>query len=157
MKKFFFFLFSFCVTTVCIHAQTSANTSGGEGKGTGGNISYSVGQGVSAVFSGTTGSIYAGVQQAYTIIPVLSNPLVTLKVEVYPNPTTDFLILSFGEQDAVNCNAKLIDVGGKLLSIIQLRENKTKIDVSYLAAGTYFLRVETDKKESIAVFKVIKQ
>ncbi|MCP4553263.1 MAG: T9SS C-terminal target domain-containing protein, partial [Bacteroidetes bacterium] len=50
---------------VFAHGQTTANTSGGEASGSGGAVSYSVGQVVCQTYSGTNGSVAEGVQQPY--------------------------------------------------------------------------------------------
>ena len=48
-------------------AQESVNAYGGDAKGSGGTVAYSVGQIVYTTHTGATGSVAQGVQQAYEI------------------------------------------------------------------------------------------
>ena len=50
-----------------LQAQTSVNATGGDASGSGGSVSYSVGQVVYTTNTGTSGSVAQGVQQPYEI------------------------------------------------------------------------------------------
>lgn len=78
-----------------MHAQETPIASGGDATGSGGTVSYAVGQIVYATDTATTGSVAKGVQQPFEISVVTGiNELgITLGVSVYPNPTTTFLHL----------------------------------------------------------------
>ena len=53
-----------------LQAQTSVNAIGGDATGSGGSVSYSVGQVVYTTNKGTNGSVVEGVQQPYEILVV---------------------------------------------------------------------------------------
>lgn len=50
-----------------LQAQTSVNATDGDVSGSGGSVSYSVGQVVYTTHTGTSGSVAEGVQQPYEI------------------------------------------------------------------------------------------
>jgi len=79
-----------------LQAQTSINATDGNASGSGGSVSYSVGQVVYTTNTGTTGSVAQGVQQPFEILVVTGLEEakgINLSVSAYPNPTTDYLTL----------------------------------------------------------------
>ena len=73
-----------------------------------------------------------------------------LLVSVYPNPTTDKIILAFNELVTGKVNLSIYDQMGKLV----MEENKEgQAELSYslanLAAGNYFVKVNTANKEYV--------
>jgi len=71
----------------------------------------------------------------------------------YPNPTTGELRVKSYEL-GVN-SVEVFDVfGRKLLSFMSLMSPETTVDISYLSAGVYFVKIYTEKGE--VVRKVIK-
>lgn len=63
---------------------------------------------------------------------------ITVNIDVYPNPTTDFLNVK-ADGELINC--KVFDYQGKLL----LQESNNKLNLEMLPKGAYLLKVETDK------------
>ena len=87
-----------------LQAQESINATGGIASGSGGSMSYSVGQIVYTTNTGTNGSVAQGVQQPYEISAVIGIEEfngINLYVSVYPNPTSDYLTLSIGDRKSV--------------------------------------------------------
>lgn len=82
-----------------LQAQTSVNATDGDVSGSGGSVSYSVGQVVYTTHTGTSGSVAEGVQQPYEISVVTGleeAQSINLSVTAYPNPTTDYCQVSQG-------------------------------------------------------------
>ena len=75
--------------SVSSQAQEAIPTAGGEATGSGGTVSYTVGQVNYQTASGTNGSISEGVQQPFEISVTSTNDIsgVSLNVKAYPNPT----------------------------------------------------------------------
>ena len=114
-----------------LQAQTSINATGGNASGSGGSVSYSVGQVVYTNNTGTNGSVAQGVQQPYEISVVTAIEEakgINLSVTAYPNPTTDYLTLSISAFDISNVSYQLYDMNGKLLQseneIVRRRANE---------------------------------
>src|SRR5574344_2625738 len=139
-----------------LQAQTSVNATGTNASGSGGTVSYSVGQVVYTNNTGTNGSVAQGVQQAYEIFTVgIKETELNIFLTVFPNPTTDYLTLSIGEFDISNLSYQLYDISGKLLQNEKNIGNQTSISMSNLVPATYFVKVIQGNKE-VKVFKITK-
>lgn len=152
----FIWLLICCLTPV--NAQEAIVTSGDDAAGSGGTVSYSVGQVVFQTYTGTNGSTVEGAQQPYEISVVTGIQEVkgiNLKVLAYPNPAADYLILQVKDIELSNLSYQLYDIRGKLLQNEKITGNVTSIVMSNLASTTYFLKVTNGKKE-IETFKIIK-
>ncbi len=150
------FIFSLCLSTA--FAQESLNATGGNDSGSGGSVSYSVGQLGYQTHTGANGSVAEGVQQAYEISVVTGLEEakgINLSVSAYPNPTTDYLTLEVKDFESSNLSFQLYDMQGKLLQTNNLIGTETQIDMSSYVPSTYFVRVIAEKK-SIKEFKIIK-
>jgi hypothetical protein len=139
-------------------AQESINTSGGNGSGSGGSVSYSVGQMVFTAKTGSNGTIVDGVQQPFEIVVVTTIDRakdITLKAIAYPNPTTDYLLVSVADFDTSTLSYQLFDLKGKLLESGKLEGRQTRIDMRAYMSATYFIQLIVDNTV-IKKFKVIK-
>src|SRR5574344_1757390 len=141
-----------------LQAQTSVNATGTNASGSGGTVSYSVGQVVYTTNTGTNGSVAQGVQQTFEISVVTGLEQakgINLSVSAYPNPTTDYLTLSIGEFDISNLSYQLYDMNGKLLQNEKITGNQTSIAMGNLVPANYFVKVIQGNKE-VKTFKIIK-
>lgn len=138
-------------------AQNNTLSGGGQASGSGGSASYSVGQIAYSSLSGTNGSLIQGVQQPYeiSIITSINDLAIDLKAQVYPNPTTDNLVLSVGAEEYKNLRYVLVDLQGKVLKTDRIINPTSTLDVSKFSNGTYFLRVLSNNKQ-IKTFQIIK-
>jgi hypothetical protein len=159
MKKFSLLLpVVLCFGMFGLQAQQVLTTSGGNASGSGGTVSYTVGQIVYTTNTGTNGSAVQGVQQPFEISVVtgIEEALgISLEIMVYPNPTTDFLTLSVDNFEASNLSYYLYDINGRLLETKKLEGKQTSIAMSNLVPATYFLKVSEGSKE-LRTFKIIK-
>jgi len=141
-----------------LQAQETIPATGGNASGSGGSVSYSVGQVVYTTNTGTNGSVAQGVQQPYEISVVTAIEEATginLSVSVYPNPAKDYLTLKIEELDLSNLSFQLNDIRGKLLQNEKITGNQTSVVVSNLAPGTYFLNI-IQGNNVVKTFKVVK-
>ena len=147
------------LTAQVLHAGIAA--AGGNASGTGGSVSYSVGQLFYTTAFGANGSVSEGVQQPFEISVLSGMEDITgidLFYAVYPNPTSGKLTLNVNASISLSTQVmsyQLYDVNGKMLRNDRLIENETIIEMSDLISSTYFLKVIKDNKE-VKVFKVIK-
>ncbi len=147
-----------------LQAQESVNATGGDASGSGGSVSYSVGQVVYTTNSGANGSVAQGVQQPFEISVVTAIEEakgINLWITTYPNPTTDYLTLSIDNDvltshDLSQLSFQLYDMNGKLLQTKKLPGTETQIDMSSYVPSTYYLKVIQTNKE-LKTFKVIKK
>ena len=141
-----------------LQAQESINATVGDASGSGGSASWSVGQIVYTMNTGTNGTVTQGIQQPYEISVVSAIEEVkgiSLSVTAYPNPTTDFLQLKVESEKLKDLSYQLFDINGKLLQTKKLTGTETQIDISSYVPSTYFVRVIAESK-SIKTFKIIK-
>jgi len=141
-----------------LQAQESINATGGNASGSGGSVSYSVGQVVYNTNTGTNGSVAQGVQQAFEISVVSAieeTEDINLTFSAFPNPTNDFLQLKVENETLKDLSFQLYDVQGKLLQNKKITENQTNIDMSNLVSATYLIKIIQSNNE-IKTFKIIK-
>jgi len=149
-------LFGYCVT---IQAQNTIPATGGNATGTGGSVSYSIGQLVFNVITGTNGSVTQGVQQPYeiSIVTAIENTEgITLEYKVYPNPTRGLITLTIKPYDNENLRYRLYDLNGILLQDKKIESEETEISMQNLSSAIYFLKVIKENKE-IKIFKIVKR
>jgi len=140
-------------------AQEAYPGAGGDAMGSGGSASYSVGQVFYLANTGTDEySVAEGVQQAYEISVVTGfddNSSIELSCKVYPNPTTDILILEVIGHDSKKMSYQLFNLSGAIMQGKKMYDAKTDISMASYVRGAYFLKVIYDQKE-IKTFKIIK-
>lgn len=138
-------------------AQQAVTVSGGDAAGSGGTVSYSVGQVAYTIAAGSGGSVAQGVQQPFEIftLGVDDFPNISLTMMVYPNPVTSMANLKTENLSAEKLEYQLYDLQGKLLSNRKITQDETQIDMGNLAAAVYFLKI-FDGSNPIKTFKIIK-
>ena len=136
-----------------INAQENSVSSGGDASGTGGSVSYSIGQ-IDYV-SGSNGASYnEGVQQPYEFfVTVGLEELNDLSIELFPNPVTDELTIKTKEYDGLRF--QLVDNSGRIVLFDQLTSEEHQLNVSQLAAGEYHLRINSSTN-NIGTYQLIK-
>ena len=147
-----------------LQAQETVAASGGNASGSGGTVSYSIGQTMYTTSTGTTGSVAQGVQQPYEISVVTGLEEakdISLQYLVYPNPATDILILKIeGITQSQGISSlhyitSLYDMNGRIIENKKIEDIETAFSMNDVLAGTYFLKVIQSGKE-IKTFKIIK-
>jgi hypothetical protein len=138
-------------------AQQNTDAAGGNATGTGGSVSYSIGQIDYISNSGTNGNVNQGVQQPYEIFNSgIEDASVQLGLSVYPNPSTQVLYLKIEQNDLKDLSYQLYDFNGKQLASKMIINNTTEIIMEQYATSTYFLKVFNSTKE-LTTFKIIKK
>ena len=138
-------------------AQESANASGGDATGIGGTVAYSIGQVVYTTNTGSTGSVAQGVQHAYEIFPVgIKETTLNITLSVFPNPTSDNLILQLNDYNNEKLSYQLYDIQGKLISDGQVTALQTQINTASLPSATYFINVVNQENKKVQTFQIIK-
>lgn len=152
-------MFLLCFGLSGIMAQEVLSASGGNATGTGGSISYTVGQIIYTTQKGAnSNSIAHGVQQPYeiTVVTSIAQAInINLELSAYPNPITDCLTIAVKNYETTNLYYRLYDVNGKLLQTVKAEGNKTEIITRHLIPSIYFVKV-IDKEKEIKLFKIIK-
>lgn len=154
----YFFLITFFVASNFVQAQESVNSIGGVDAGTGGTVSFSVGQMVYTTDSKESGSVVQGIQRPYRItttdIKKLDN---TLSFKAYPNPSSEDLFLEMNEFRNEKLNYQLYDMHGKLVITNPIEIPKTQINMRDLAVGSYVIHIYDSKNQAIQSIQIIKE
>ena len=143
--------------TQFMYSQQAIPASGGAATGSGGTSSYTVGQMVYTTNTGS-GTVSQGVQQAFEF-QTLSNPALTtvnLSAVIYPNPTSDYVVLKISETTLGNLSYRVIDINGKVISHRNITNGDTQINMQQLPVGMYILKVIQSNQE-LKTFKIIKK
>jgi Secretion system C-terminal sorting domain len=154
-------LVGFCLTVygITIQAQIAIPAAGGNATGSGGTVSYTIGQVTYQTFSGTNGSAAQGVQQPFEIsvaTAVENTEGIMLEYKVYPNPAHGFIKLIINPFDGGYFKYCLFDINGILLQDKEVISEETEISLESLNPAVYFLKILKDNKE-VKVFKIVKK
>lgn len=76
-------------------------------------------------------------------------------LKAYPNPIKDKLNIEFTIRETENIKLKLYSSQSQLVYSIYKLKTKQEIDLSFLANGIYYLKVENNSEQK--VFKIIKE
>ncbi len=138
-------------------AQEAFVTNGGDGSGSGGSLSYSVGIVNYTSIAGSDASVSQGVQHAYEVSQVtgIEETIIDLSINAYPNPTSDYLTLSFEKLPEGEVTYELIDAGGKLIDFHPVQSEVSTIDMKDQPAGNYLLKININNQERSS-YKIIK-
>jgi hypothetical protein len=151
--------FCLAVYGLTIHAQTAIPAAGGNASGSGGTVSYTIGQVTYQTFSVTNGSVAQGVQQPYeiSVVTAIENTDgIILEFKVYPNPAHGLINLLINPFDDGYFRYCLFDINGILLQDKKVISAQTEISLESLNPAVYFLKVLKDNKE-VKVFKIVKK
>ena len=104
-----------------------------------------------------TASFHEGVQQPFTDQDAAQQSIEALSVSinVYPNPTTDVVMIETGDSDN-ELTYTLYSAEGRALQSGKHSQGSTEINVRDLATGSYMLRVSSPDKKETNVYKIIK-
>ena len=120
------------------------------------SISWTIGEPIIETHSTGTTTITQGFHQGlYTIIAVeeqFQQPV----VNIYPNPTVDYINIEIKNQDNNNFQIILYDELGKVLVNKKYSEIQ-QINLSQYAKATYFLKLVDTKNETYNSYKVLKK
>ncbi len=156
MQKTFSIILFFIVSNFA-QAQESVNSIGGVDAGTGGTVSFSVGQMVYTTDSKGAGAVVQGIQRPYRItttdIKKVDN---TISFKAYPNPSSDDLFLEMNAYRNDKLNYQLFDMQGKLIMTNPIEIPKTQINMRALAVGAYVIHIYNTNNQPIQTIQIIK-
>ena len=73
---------------------------------------------------------------------------IDIKTKIYPNPTTNFIIIELEKN--VNADILVYDINGKIVINDKLiNEQKKQLDFSFLTQGNYFLHINIADNKSV--------
>lgn len=147
-------------SAISLKAQTLLSPAGQEF--TDGNYTFnsSFGEPITLTFQ-QNNILTQGFQQPnYQIINNTDWPEIkSFEVKVYPNPTDQLIHASFYSDQFISGEYywEVFSLKGEKLETIQAHEGQTtKLDLSFLSAGSYFLILKSEQGQNIATRKIQK-
>jgi len=130
----------------------------------GSSLSFSMGESITSTESNFNQTLTQGFQQNSfeAVVSVLEIADIRFDVQVFPNPTSDFLNIKLSSSQDIVINeyeVQLFDISGKQISLDQnyLENSTVQMDLSPIATGAYVARlVNTKTSNIISTFKVSK-
>jgi hypothetical protein len=140
--------------TKSLYAQQNTAATGGNATSSTGSVSYTIGQIDYINAQSGTGTVSQGLQQPYEILIVsgIERKDIQLSAFVYPNPTSDFVLLTLEEIETEKMSCGIYDLEGRLISSIKLSGLQTAIPLTNLPNASYLLKISND----IAILKIFK-
>ena len=148
-----------CLSPVKVHGQAANTTTGGKAVGSGGSVTYTVGQILYSTITASNGTVAQGVQQPYeiSVVTAIANTEnINLGSLIYPNPTSGHIKLIFESEGYENLSFRLYNVNGVLLYVNKVENRETEISLENQSSGVYFLHVSKNNTE-VKIFKIIKK
>lgn len=140
-----------------VQAQESIHSAGADATGSDGSVAFSVGQVAYTSNTATSGKVSQGVQQAYEIFTVgIKQTKLDISLSVFPNPTSNHLILEINDFKNEKFSYQLYDIQGKLINTSLINAKQMKIDMYNLAAATYLVDIVSQDNQKIQSFKIVK-
>jgi hypothetical protein len=158
IRKSILFFLAGCLSLTIVRGQSVIPAAGGNVTGSGGSVSYTIGQ-VTYHTYGTNGTVAEGVQQPYeiSVVTAVENTEgITLEYKVYPNPTRDLITLTIKPFDHDNLRFRLYNLNGILLLDRKIESEETEISLESFSYAMYLLKVIKGNQE-IKIFKIIKR
>ncbi len=145
----------FTLLGVPMLGYSQAYTYGSVGEKTQNGLTLSHALDYKANVESADGMLAMGPMAQYTVAATTGLNLVDVTLlSVYPNPTTDVLVLKTGELS--NVSFWLSDSEGRTLQKSEVSTSETSVDFSGYASGVYYLTL-TQKGKSIKSFSIIKK
>jgi hypothetical protein len=142
--------------TFCI-AQSVVASSGAYHESSNATLSWTLGETITETNYGTKAILNQGVQQNYsfTIVKVYEKPETKVNINVFPNPTVDYVNISI-ENSNDQFEIAIFDLNGKILISKKMNGAISSFDIKKFAESNYFIKISNQKEEIIKTYKIIK-
>lgn len=123
-----------------LFAQRNTVSTGGDASGSGGTVSYSVGQIDYSSTSGSSGTIHQGVQQPLEFFNLsIKENSFDFAVLIYPNPVVAELHVDLAGISLDFLSFNLTDASGKMIENQAILHEKFTLNMTELSRANYFL------------------
>lgn len=119
-----------------------------------GSLSTTIGEPFIHTFSRSNGILTQGFQQPQFVVTDVSVVArIDIKINVYPNPTTDIIHIQSTEKDL---EYRVLDFSGRQIESGLLRENHNVVSLYSMANGVFFLEIFSDTQHKLKTYKITK-
>ena len=150
------FLLLVVLTAGSATAQKVVSANGGTATAAGTQVSWTIGEPITATVSDGTTTLTQGFQQSKLTVTAINDIQVAgVEIKVYPNPTSDFVTVHFSKV-MEKPTYLLFDLSGRLIQQKKIESTDAKVDMTQFAGGSYFLKVNSGQ-QPLQTFKIIKR
>lgn len=140
-----------------LRAQSTTLSSGSKAVGSGGSVSYSIGNINFSSATGSSGSLSQGIQYAYEFSTLgAKETRYGISLHVFPNPTAENITLLIKNYQREKLYYELYNSQGVLLNKEWVTVQQTLIPTYSIPIGVYFLLIFNQEKQKIQSFKILK-
>jgi len=155
MKKNVPILLCLILVSILSNAQDVTSTGGGEGETSTLILNWTIGEPVIETYSDTTYTITQGFQQGkLEVIKISEIESLNLKINVFPNPTSDYLSIQL-EENFAEVHLSMTDLNGKTIDTDKICSKNYRYNMQNYEPGTYLLNIVVSKK--MLTYKIIKK
>jgi hypothetical protein len=142
---------------MCQNTNQELISSGGDTFSSQGiQLNWSIGEIATETYENSETTLTQGFHQGNLIISSIPNYPEIADLSVYPNPTTDLVVIDFENfKPSETAQYQIFTTDGKLIKDGNLTK-KTTIDFTLFLSGTYILKIKNYQAKSKA-YKIIKQ
>ena len=144
-KSFIAVLFFITCEPSFVRAQSGVVAGGGKVSGSGGNVSYSIGQVNDITIKNNVRTVTQGLQQPFEIFVIEEDSIIRKDFQIsataYPNPASAYLRLRIDEGKIEDLYYKIFDEQGRLISQQKIVDKLTTISLNELGNSLYFVKV----------------
>jgi len=138
-------------------SQQVIATAGGTASGTGIELSWTIGEPVTATLHGSDFYLTQGFHQSKLVVTAIDPiPLAGFELEVYPNPTSGEVNIKMNKGNISKLRFFLYTSQGEQIRQQEFSSQNEQINMQTLAPGYYMLKIVNDKGSPLQTFKIVK-
>lgn len=159
---FTFISLAFAVTNITAQSITPQVVASSGGFTQNGNysVSWTLGEPVIATAQSGSTTLTQGFQQPnYNVTAITTQVLQGFDVNVFPNPTSDYITVGWITNKENTLYITLFDLAGKMISqkSYSAADEKVSINLSQLASAQYLLEVKDKTNSATKIFRIEKK
>lgn len=121
------------------------------------SVSWTIGECIPETYANATNKLTQGFQQGiYDIKTVADYTENGMKINLYPNPATDFINLEMQMTDQKDYFYQLFDTNGKCLKNQKITSVQSQINLVGYSSNSYILNVFSTDQKLLKSFKILK-
>jgi len=153
---------AFAISSISAQSITPqvVTSSGGYALNGGYSVSWTLGEPVIATAQNGSNTLTQGFQQpAYNVLAITTETLQGFDVNVFPNPTSDYITIDWTTNKENTLYITLFDLAGKMISekSYSAADEKVSINLSQLASAQYILEVKDKINSATKIFRITKK
>ena len=120
-------------------------------------LSWTLGEVVIDTYDNGTNILTQGFHQTQLTVTSIEETLADIRVNLYPNPTSEFLNIELGNNEK-DINLQLFDMSGKLVhkDVINAYDTKYVLPMQSVSTGKYLIQMQSEDGKMNTTHQVVK-